>query len=277
MIKNILNILLVFALISCGKTAKSVKEEIKEPETLAVKNAQQEILNIAEIGEELIENKVEIVKEAPTNHKIWNDLLAKNVTSNGSVSYKGFIDNKVKLQEYLDILAQKIPEDSWSKNAKLSYWINAYNAFTIKLILDNYPLKSIKDINNPWGKEFITLASKKYSLEDIEHKILRKMNEPRIHFAINCASFSCPNLLNEAFLEETMEVQLEKTAEAFINDKTKNTITANQIEISEIFNWFSSDFKSNGSVIDYLNRYSSVKINAKAKTKFKDYNWNLNE
>ncbi|TCL64571.1 uncharacterized protein DUF547 [Mariniflexile fucanivorans] len=102
------------------------------------------------------------------------------------------------------------------------------------------------------------------------------MNEPRIHFAINCASYSCPNLLNEAYIESKIEKQLEHSAISFINDKTKNSIDRNKIEISKIFDWFSGDFKTNGTLIDFLNSYSSIKINANAKIKFKDYNWNLN-
>jgi hypothetical protein len=102
------------------------------------------------------------------------------------------------------------------------------------------------------------------------------MNEPRIHFAINCASYSCPNLLNEAYTEAKLEQQLEQAAISFINDKTKNRITENEIEISKIFDWFSDDFKKDGSLIDFLNKYSAIKINANARIKYKDYNWNLN-
>ena len=97
------------------------------------------------------------------------------------------------------------------------------------------------------------------------------MNEPRIHFAINCASYSCPNLLNEAYSEKNLNNQLEAAAKSFINDKTKNTITANSIEISSIFDWFTSDFKKKGTLIDFLNKYSSVKINVKAKIRYKEY------
>jgi hypothetical protein len=103
------------------------------------------------------------------------------------------------------------------------------------------------------------------------------MNEPRIHFAINCASFSCPNLLNEAYTEAKLEQQLKAVAKSFINDRTKNTITTNKIEISKIFDWFAGDFKNKGSVIDFLNQYSNVKISGNAKINYKEYNWNLNE
>ncbi len=211
------------------------------------------------------------------DHAKWNILLQKNVSKNGIVDYKGFQKDSKQLQSYLDVLAANVPTKSWSKNAVLAYWINAYNAYTVKLILDNYPVKSIKDINDPWGKKFFTLGDKKYSLEEVEHEILRKMDEPRIHFAINCASFSCPNLLNEAYTEANLEKQLTTVAKSFINDKTKNTITSNKVEISKIFDWFSGDFKKKGTVIDFLNQYSSIKINSKAKISYKEYNWTLND
>lgn len=211
------------------------------------------------------------------DHQKWHVLLQKYVTDKGNVDYKGFKKDVKALQVYLDGLAANVPQKSWSRNAILAYWINAYNAYTVKLILDNYPLKSIKDIKDPWGRKLFTLGTKKYSLEEIEHEILRKMNEPRIHFAINCASFSCPNLSNQAYTEAKLESQLEAGAKAFVNDKTKNTITANSIEISKIFDWFSGDFKTKGTVIDYLNQYSAVKINKNAKVKYKEYNWSLND
>ena len=211
------------------------------------------------------------------NHQKWDDLLKKYVSENGNVDYKEFKKDQVALESYLELLSKNLPEKSWTKNATLAYWINAYNAFTVKLILDNYPIKSIKKINSPWDAVFINLGNKKYSLGEIEHKILRKMNEPRIHFAINCASYSCPNLLNEAYTEKNLNNQLEAAAKSFINDKSKNNITANTIEISSIFDWFTGDFKKKGTLIDFLNKYSSVKINAKAKIRYKEYNWNLNE
>ena len=211
------------------------------------------------------------------NHSKWNALLQKNVSKNGNVNYKAFQKDSNQLQAYLNELSGNVPTKSWSKNATLAYWINAYNAYTVKLILDNYPTKSIKDINDPWGKKFFSLGNKKYSLEEIEHEILRKMNEPRIHFAINCASFSCPNLLNEAYTEAKLNQQLAAVAKSFINDKTKNTITINKIEISKIFDWFEGDFKTKGSAIDFLNQYSAVKIRSTAKINYKEYNWNLNE
>jgi hypothetical protein len=217
----------------------------------------------------------EVIKDV--DHSKWDALLKKHVSGSGNVKYNGFVKDKRELESYLNVLEANTPSKSWSRNATLAYWINVYNAYTVKLIVDNYPVKSIKEISNPWGKKFFTLGGEKYSLEEVEHKILRKMGEPRIHFAINCASYSCPNLLNEAYTEAKLSKQLTEVAKSFINDKTKNTITTSSIEISEIFNWFGGDFKTKGSLIDFLNQYSTVKINSKAKTSYKDYKWNLNE
>ncbi len=249
------NIIFIIALLPFLTSAKSIENRI--PKSTAAFESQ---------------NSVKIL-----NHQKWNTLLQKYVSNKGTVDYKGFKKDAKALQVYLDELAINAPQKSWSKNATLAYWINAYNAYTVKLILDNYPIKSIKKIDNPWGKKFFTIGTKKYSLEEIEHEILRKMNEPRIHFAINCASFSCPNLANEAYTETELEKQLETAAKSFVNDKTKNTIAADKVEISSIFDWFSGDFKTKGTLIDFINKYSVVKINKKAKVKYKVYNWNLNE
>nr|WP_315166464.1 DUF547 domain-containing protein [uncultured Flavobacterium sp.] len=250
--KKYLLILLMLPLISCAKSTKEI------PDLAYGKNTEATV-------------------QKTINHSIWNTLLQKHVSNKGTVDYKGFQKDAAVLQSYLDELAKNVPTKSWTKNAVLAYWINTYNAFTVKLILDNYPVKSIKDISDPWGKKFFTLGTKKYSLEEIEHEILRKMNEPRIHFAINCASFSCPNLSNEAYTSATLDKQLTDAAKSFIADKTKNTITKDKLVISKIFDWFSGDFKKKGSVIDFLNQYSAVKINPKAKIIYKEYNWNLNE
>ncbi len=103
------------------------------------------------------------------------------------------------------------------------------------------------------------------------------MNEPRIHFAIVCASVSCPKLLNEAYTSKNLDVQLTKATKDFLADNTKNSISTDKLELSKIFQWFAKDFKQNGALIDFLNLNTDIKISNKAKTSYKDYNWNLNE
>ena len=259
----------------------SATDEIKE--SISVKNATENTKkdqiesNTKEItngGNE----KETVSTSTDVDHSQWSMLLRKYVSSSGNVNYKGFLADKSLLEAYLKQLSAEIPDSNWSKNAKLAYWINVYNAFTVKLIIDNYPIKSIKNISNPWGKKFIELGGNSYSLEQVENEILRKMNEPRIHFAINCASYSCPNLANQAYTANTMEKQLVDASRKFINDASKNSITENEIKVSEIFNWFSKDFKTaTTSVIDFLNKYSDTKINSEATISYLDYNWSLNE
>lgn len=210
------------------------------------------------------------------DHSTWNAVLNKYVSTKGDVNYKAIKSNSTKLNAYLEQLTNAKPSKTWSKEETLAFYINAYNAFTVKLIIDNYPTKSIKDIKKPWDEKFISIDGKKLSLNNIEHDILRKLDEPRIHFAINCASISCPKLLNQAFTPNNLEAQLEQVTKAFINS-SENTITEKKIEISKLFSWFKSDFTTHGTIVDYFNKYSDITIHKKAKIKFKDYNWNLNE
>jgi hypothetical protein len=228
-------------------------------------------------GDGIRDYKEFIPKTYYSVHDSWDILLKLYVTHDGEVDYVGFKKDRRMLTNYIKALGEQMPNDDWSTAEKLVYWINAYNALTVDLILRNYPLKSIKDIKNPWNQRLWKLGDKWYNLDEIEHKILRKMNEPRIHFAINCASFSCPPLLNQAFYAEKLEAQLTNVTKAFLANTQRNTITENQLEISKIFKWFAKDFKQNGSLIDFLNQYSEVKINANAKKKYKDYDWTLNE
>ncbi|MTI33514.1 DUF547 domain-containing protein [Xanthovirga aplysinae] len=224
----------------------------------------------------------------PPSHHLWTTLLQKHVSSQGWVDYEGFQADSTQLQTYLEELSQNIPQDSWTREEKLAYWINAYNAFTVELIIDHYPVESIEDIgslvqipfvNSVFDIRFIDLNGKKYSLNFIEHLILRRrFKEPRIHFAIVCASYSCPKLRNEAYTADKLEEQLDDQAVDFINDPNRNDIrNPDDVELSRIFYWFYSDFKKHHeTLIDYINQYAETPINAKAKVSFKTYDWTLN-
>ncbi len=211
------------------------------------------------------------------DHSLWSEILESSVKKNGTVNYNALKENDSNLNAYLNLFKNVKPTKNWTKADKLAYWINAYNAFTVKLIIDNYPLKSIKDLNSPWDKKFILIGGKLLSLNYIEHEILRKMNEPRIHFAIVCASVSCPKLQNTAFEASNIEDQLTNATKEFLADTTKNNLSQNSIKISKLFKWFSSDFKQEGSLIDFLNKYSEITISQRARKRYKDYDWNLNE
>lgn len=224
----------------------------------------------------------------PPSHDIFDSLLSRHVDKEGLVDYEGFITDKEGLEAYLQLLSQNPPDrNSWSREEQLAYWINAYNAFTLKLIIDHYPLESIREIgpsleiplvNTVWHLEFFEIGGQPASLDEIEHKILRKeFDEPRIHFAINCASVSCPKLLNRAFTAEKLEAQLEKVSREFINDPNRNSLGAQKAEISSIFSWFEEDFTKNGSLLDFLNRYAKAPLKPTTKISFMEYDWRLNE
>ena len=254
------------------------KEEIKVVKEVDKKNATLPPIiekEVAAVKEEIKEVTAPVI-ETTVSHSIWNTLLKQNVSTSGKVNYKGFKSNQVKLEEYIALLKSKSPTNDWSKNEKLAYWINVYNVFTVKLIVDNYPLKSITDLNKPWDQKIINIDGQNYSLGDVENNILRKMHESRIHFAINCASVSCPKLLNEAFVADKLNSQLRKVTKSFFNDATKNDLSANPIKISKLFEWYNGDF-SRGDVLTYINKYSGKTIPTETKIEYLEYNWNLNE
>ena len=219
------------------------------------------------------------------SHQQWDKLLKKHVNTSGMVNYKGFQNDKSDFDAYLKTLSDNAPQKSWDENDQKAFWINAYNAFTVALILKHYPVKSIKEIggkiykiNTAWDIKFINIGGEKYDLNNIEHKMLRrKFNDPRIHFAIVCASISCAKLRREAYTGSQLEAQLEDQGKDFLNDKSKNRISADKAEISKYFTWYGGDFTKNGSLVDFINKYSQTKISANTKINYLDYNWSLNE
>lgn len=212
---------------------------------------------------------------------IFDSLLKKNVDENGMVDYQSLKKNEVLLDGYLVALQKTKPSENWSLNKQKAYWLNTYNAYTIKIILTNYPLKSIRDIKidgkTAWKIPFIKVGKNTYTLDWIEHEILRKKyNDPRIHVGINCASMSCPKLGNFAFSEDNIEIALDNLMLEFINNGNRNKISENKLELSKIFDWFSIDFKKNGTLIEYINKYASIKVSEKASIKYLTYDWRLN-
>ena len=185
------------------------------------------------------------------DHTLWEFLLDKYVDDSGYVDYSGVLKDKQILEGYLNILKD-----------------------TVHLILVNYPTKSIKKISDPWDQKLIPLQNDSISLGDLEHKILRKMGEPRIHFAINCASASCPKLLNKAYLAENLDVQLHQAVKEFINSK-RNQIRQNHLKLSKIFKWYKKDFP-NGDIHSYIDNYTNIDISQNAKVDYLEYDWNLN-
>ncbi len=234
-------------------------------------------------------NQLSYAQVKPPSHELYHQLLKKHVANDGKVNYKGFAKDSVTLNQYLDLLSKTPPDEkTWSRNEYMAYWINAYNAFTIKLILKYYPVKSIKDIgssiqipfvNTPWDIKFIRIGKNKMDLNNIEHGILRKkFSDPRIHMVLVCASKSCPALLNEAYQPNRLDAQMDKQAKVFLADSFRNKVSATKPELSMLFKWYSMDFNKNGgSVRTFVNQYAPVAIKPEAKITYLDYNWELNE
>ncbi len=209
-------------------------------------------------------------------HSIWHSLISQYVSSSGAVIYSGFQSKQAELDAYLNELSKNPPQSTWSRNEIMAYWINAYNAFTVKLIVDNMPIKSIRDLDGGkvWDRKWIKIGGKTYSLNNIENDILRpKYKDARIHFAVNCAAKSCPPLFNRAWTSGNLDNYFEQQATAFINNPKFNKITRSKVEVSKIFEWYAADF---GNLIDYLNKYSKVKIDKNAKVSYMEYDWGLN-
>ncbi|MBK9146596.1 MAG: DUF547 domain-containing protein [Flavobacteriales bacterium] len=213
--------------------------------------------------------------QAAFDHALWNSLLQAHVSADGMVDYGAF-GKDARLAEYLGKLSATKAVDTWPRNERLAFWINAYNAFTIRLMLDHPTVKSIKDINEPWKKKFFSLNGARTNLDQVEHQELReKLGDERIHFAIVCASFSCPQLWNKAFTADGLDKQLDDAARRFINDPKRNVL-GGEPQLSEIFNWFKGDFTKKGSLAAYINRYARTPIPADATIKHLDYDWRLN-
>lgn len=223
------------------------------------------------------EDPVEMPK---VDHSAWDAILSANVSADGKVNYAGIKEDPT-FQGYLDLLSANHPDETWSKEDGMSFWINAYNAFTVKLITDNYPLASIMDLDGGkvWDRSWIQIGDMTYTLGEIENKQLREgYGDARIHFAINCASFSCPPLLNKAFTPDNLEDELNNTTNAFLADAERNNFEdpANP-KLSKIFEWYADDFTTDGTLIDYLNGFLTAPLAAGANVSYLEYNWNLNE
>lgn len=238
------------------------------------------------------------------SHKAWNDLLAKHVRWNKAgtttqVDYAGFSKDRKALQSYLVALSNVTASDyaRWSKDEREAFLINAYNAATVELVLTRYPgIASIKDIGglfgSPWKKSFVMLLGKRRTLDDIEHGMIRgdkTYADPRIHFAVNCASIGCPALRPEAYTGMRLRAQLEDQTVRFLRDRSRNRFDSKggRVVVSSIFDWYGSDFtKRSGSVSGFLATYAeALGLDAAAardlrsgdlKLVYGDYDWRLN-
>ena len=217
------------------------------------------------------------------SYKSYAKILANHV-NNGLVNYEKLKSNKSNLDDVLSQFSKLDKEDynSFTQNEKLAFLINLYNAQTLKLIINNYPINSIKDIGKPWDLEIVDYFNSKISLNHLEHEIIRKeFNEPRIHFALVCAAKGCPILSDEPYRESNLSSHLETSTSNFLKDSEKNYIdkNSNTIYLSSIFNWFEKDFvKKSGSVAKFIEPYFPKETDLEnIDIKYTNYDWSLND
>ena len=245
------------------------------------------------------------------SHAAFTTLLKKHVIvldggKASQVKYAELKKDQPQLKSYLDQLSKLTESEfnGWNKPQQMAFLINAYNGYTLELILQNYPVKSIKDIggvfDNRWKRKFFKLLGQDSFLDKIEHETLRKpgaYNEPRVHYAVNCASIGCPPLREEAFTADKLNAQLEEQAVRFLSDRSRNRYANGKLEVSMIFNWFKEDWASGYTGFDgktpaiksreeYFARYAKqladspadqkIIADGKATISHLDYDWNLN-
>lgn len=227
--------------------------------------------------------------EFDQSHALFDAVLKQHV-KNARVDYAALKSHPQDLNRYLGQVAavSKAEFKKWTESEQIAFLSNAYNAYTLKLIVDHYPLKSIKDIgsflNGPWDQPVVKLFGETLDLNTVEHKILRKdYTEPRLHFVLVCAAKGCPPLRGEAYVGTRLEEQLVDQARQFLAESTKNRIATSEraVYLSPIFKWYGSDFeKKSGSVLTALKPYWPSKPVAgyeDFKIRYTDYEWSLNE
>lgn len=235
-----------------------------------------------------------VVPVAAFDFSDWDALIKKHVSMKkvdgvmiSAVNYKNLKSNEKfkKLVSRLNL----VHEDSLkTRDEELTFWINTYNILAAKMVADHFPIKSIKDAGSffspVWNKPAGHVAGKERTLNEIEHEILRKMDEPRIHVAIVCASVSCPDLRLEAFKADSLNEQLNDQMKMFLQSSEKGMRidkNNNRVYLSSIFKWFEDDFESRGGVLKFISNYVSPET-AKELSDFRidvsylDYNWSVN-
>ena len=241
--------------------------------------------------------KHDAASTATVDHSAWTALLKKHLnpasTGVARLDYKTFAGSSADrraLKGYLSLLA-RTPVSALNRREQMAFWINLYNALTIEVVLDHYPVASIRDIDispgllasGPWGKELITVEGENLTLNDIEHRILRPVwNDPRLHYAVNCASIGCPNLQPVAWTGANLERTLDKAARQYINDPRGVRIQGDKVVVSRIFDWFIKDFgNSEAKVLAHLKTFAEANLKAELNRindlDSTEYDWSLND
>ncbi len=228
------------------------------------------------------------------DHAAWNRFLETYVSEGtdgiNRVAYARVEDEaRQRLDEYIATLA-RTPIGRYNRAQQRAFWINLYNALTVQVVSNHYPVNSIRDIDistglfadGPWRKKLVEIEGESLSLDDIEHRILRPIwRDPRIHYAVNCAAIGCPNLQRAAFTAQNTESMLEAGARAYVNHPRGVRSAENRLIVSSIYVWFEADFETDGGVIKHLKRYADTRLAAilEANTRVGDheYDWALND
>ncbi len=230
---------------------------------------------------------------ATIDHDAWDRFVRAYVSSFpdgvNRVAYASVTETDRKLLEgYIDALTA-IPISAYNRDQQRAYWINLYNAVTVRVVLDHYPVKSIRQIKphvfsiGPWRKKRISVEGIELSLDDIEHRILRPIwRDPRLHYALNCASIGCPNLLEQAFTAANSETLLTQAAYAYINNARGAELRNGRLVVSSIYKWYKEDFgDTDQGVIDHLRRYAEPALSARLREIKRiaadRYDWALND
>ena len=253
------------------------------------------VLGMQFLYQHRVENEERVGKEiqaAPTkgkfSHELFDQVLQKYVDSQGRVNYAGLKNDPGTLESYLDLLVVNAPDNGATFQTGLAFWINAYNALTIKGVLDHYPTTSVRKIK-PFGGFFsrikFQVGGRSYTLNDIEHDIIRyEFGDPRIHFALVCASLGCPILEDRAFFPETLEERLDNATAKFINNPEKVRLDRENgiLYLSQIFEWFAADFEdTHNSVINFIMEYlpeadAAFLKGEEIQIQYLQYDWRLN-
>ncbi len=228
------------------------------------------------------------------DHTPWDNLLSRHVRTSDQgvnlVDYHGFsTGDRTMLADYITILSG-VPISQFNRDQQLAYWVNLYNALTVRVVLDHYPVESIRDIDispslfatGPWDKKLISIEGENLTLNDIEHRIMRPIwHDPRIHYVVNCASIGCPNLRDRAYSGTEIDTALDRAATAYVNDPRGVSVVDGKVSVSKIYDWFIEDFGgSEGMVLRHLQRYAAPELAARLEAigKLSDvhYDWSIN-
>lgn len=235
-----------------------------------------------------------VVASASDDTALFDAVLKKHV-HNGAVDYKQLKNDK-RLDRYIESLRKANPDKLSSQAAKLAFWINAYNAWTLKIVCDRYPVQSIMELAaqkdgksiSPWDQPLVTVNHKTMTLNEIEHAIIRPtFKDARIHFALVCAAKSCPILRSEAYTEKKLDAQLDEQARIFLHDRSKNSFHTEKrtASLSQLFDWYADDFGGKGEpLVKYIAPFTPNDVSTQLQTaaqhwkiQFKEYSWDLNE